>query len=187
MRCHRPLPDDVALKALTIRKEDGKWFASFSFAIDREIEFKDALPSLAIDVGLHEYVVASNGYRCQYPKALRRSLQRLKRLQRRFVKSVKQTQRWKTLLRAIQKTHFRVKCQRRVFLHKTANALLAQTDCLIHEDLQIANMLRRPKPKQDEQGTFLPNGASRLAGLHLSIGDAAWGEFFHIIDYKVKE
>jgi putative transposase len=80
-----------------------------------------------------------------------------------------------------------VKCQRQDFLHKTVNILLKQTDCLIHEDLQIANMLRRPKPKQDESGKYLPNGACRVKGLHLSITDAAWGIFLNIVAYKVKE
>jgi putative transposase len=48
-------------------------------------------------------------------------------------------------------------------------------------------MLRRPKPKQDEAGKYLPNGACRVKGLHLSIADAAWGTFLNIVSYKVKE
>jgi putative transposase len=111
----------------------------------------------------------------------------LKRLQRQFAKAKKRSHRWYKLLRAIQKTHFRVKCQRQDFLHKTVNALLEQTDCLIHEDLHIANMLRRPTPKQDATGTYLPNGACHVKGLHLSISDAAWGTFLNLVAYKVNE
>ena len=184
---HREIPEDVRIKTLTISKEGGKWFASFSVEYDRSIEHKEGLPPLAIDLGLNDYVFASNGFRCSYPRALRNSQQRLKRLQRRFAKAKKRSRQWYTLLRAIQKTHFRVTCQRQDFLHKTVNTLLEQTDCLIHEDLPIANMLRRPKAKQDETGLYLPNGACRVKGLHLSIADAAWGTFLSILKYKAQE
>jgi putative transposase len=184
---HRNLPEDATVKTLTISKDGDKWFASFSFEQEVQVEPKEDLPPVAIDLGLNDYVFASNGFRCSYPKALRKSQQRLKRLQRRFAKAKKRNREWYKLLKALQKTHFRVKCQRLDFLHKTANVVLKQTDCLIHEDLQIRNMLRRPKPKQDEHGTYLPNGACRVKGLHLSISDAAWGTFLNIVRYKVKE
>jgi putative transposase len=189
MKCvyHRPIPEEATIKTLTILQDGGKWFASFSTELEVSVEPKDALPPLAIDLGLNDYVYASNGFHCVYPKAFRKSQQRLKRLQRRFAKAPKRSPQWYKLLKAIQKTHYRVKCQRLDFLHKTANALLKQTDYLIHENLNIRNMLRRPKAKQDDTGTYLPNGACHTSGLHLSISDAAWGLFLNIVAYKVKE
>jgi putative transposase len=82
MKCvyHRPIPEDATLKTLTISKQGCKWFASFSVELDRPIELNDALPPLAIDLGLNDYVFASNGFRCSSPKTLRKSQQRLKRL-----------------------------------------------------------------------------------------------------------
>ena len=52
------------------------------------------------------------------------------------------------------------------------------------EDLQIDNLLKRPKPKQDEDGTYLPNGAAAKAGLNKSISDAGWGQFIQYCTYK---
>jgi hypothetical protein len=38
-------------------------------------------------------------------------------------------------------------------------------------------MVKRPKVKQDENGTYLHNGASKKAGLNKSILDAGWASF----------
>ncbi len=39
---------------------------------------------------------------------------------------------------------------------------------LVFEELQPANMSKRAKPKQDETGAYLPNGASAKSGLNKS-------------------
>jgi len=187
---HREILEEADIKTLTIRKEGGKWFACFSVELtlkpepESDKEPKQDLPPVAIDLGLIDYIYASNGFHCTYPKALRKSLKRLKRLQRRFSKAKKRSKQWYRLLKALRKTHYRIACQRLDFLHKTANTVLEFTDCLIHEDLNIRNMLRRPKPKQDENGKYLPNRAAQKAGLNLSISDAAWGTFLKIVSYK---
>ncbi len=46
-------------------------------------------------------------------------------------------------------------------------------DVIYLEDLQVANLRRRPAPKPDGNGGYLPNGARRKAGLNKSISDAA--------------
>ncbi|GBC59851.1 hypothetical protein DENIS_0792 [Desulfonema ishimotonii] len=45
-------------------------------------------------------------------------------------------------------------------------------------------MMRRPRPKQDENGKYLPNNASAKAGLNKSLSDAGWGKFLAILKYK---
>ena len=65
--------------------------------------------------------------------------------------------------------------------------LLDKYDVIVHEDLNIAGMMRCPKPKGDEDGKYLPNGASAKAGLNKSIADASWGEFLRILQAKALE
>ena len=45
-------------------------------------------------------------------------------------------------------------------------------------------MSKRPKPKQDEQGNYVPNGAAAKGGLNKSIVDAGWAMFQQFCIYK---
>lgn len=182
---HRNIPDEAAIKTFTISREGTKWFACFSVKIDIDIEPKqDLSSSLGIDLGVTDFLYASDGSSVKAPKFFRKLQDKLARLQRKFSQAPKRSKRWYKLLYAIQKCHFRIRCQRSDFLHKTANSLLNKSDIIIHEKLNISNMSCRPKPKQDESGEFIPNGASQKAGLNKSINDAGWGNFLTILKYK---
>ena len=183
--CHRELPEDAKIKTLTIIKEAGKWFACFSVELPFIVEPKqDLLDPIGIDLGLIDFLYSSDGFHVPVPKHLRKKEKQLQRLQRRLSKAKKRSKQYYNILKALQKCHYRIKCQRNDFLHKTANELLTKSDSIFHEDLIIPNMIRRPKIKQDESGTYLPNGASAKAGLNKSIADAGWGRFLDILKYK---
>jgi putative transposase len=84
--------------------------------------------------------------------------------------------------------HRKVANQRKDFLHKQARILVDTYDTLVFEDLSPSNLSRRPKPKQDEEtGQYLPNGASRKAGLNKSIQDAGWAQFQQYCVSKAEE
>ena len=183
---HREIPEDAKIKTLTIIKEAGKWFACFSVEIFIVMEPKqDLLPPVGIDMGLIDFFYASDGSKVSIPKYLRKKEKQLQRLQRWLSKAKKGSKQYRKRLKALQKCHYRVKCQRNDFLHKRANELLNKSDTLFHEKLTIKNMIRRPKPKQNEEtGEYLPNGACAKAGLNKSIADAGWGRFFEFLHYK---
>ncbi len=54
----------------------------------------------------------------------------------------------------------------------------------VHEDLEIANMTKRPKPKQDENDKYVKNGACWKSGMNKSMADAGWGIFLNILHHK---
>jgi putative transposase len=85
--------------------------------------------------------------------------------------------------------HRKVANRRKDFPPKQARALAARYDLLVVEDLKIANMLRRAKPKPDagNLGQYLPNGAGAKSGLNRSISDAGWGQFVSILRAKAEE
>ncbi len=58
---------------------------------------------------------------------------------------------------------------------------------VVFEDLGVSNMTKRPKPKQDENGKYLPNGAAAKGGLNKSILDTGWSAFVTLCASKAEE
>ncbi len=54
-------------------------------------------------------------------------------------------------------------------------------DLTVHEDLEITNMVRRPRPRKMADGTHQPNGARAKAGLNRSISDVGWVQLLKCI------
>ncbi|MFL5629095.1 MAG: zinc ribbon domain-containing protein, partial [Ktedonobacteraceae bacterium] len=55
-----------------------------------------------------------------------------------------------------------------------------------YADPQLTNLVKRAKPKQDENGQYLPNGASAKSGLTKSILDNGLGQFVQIVSHKAE-
>jgi len=190
---HREIPKRAIIKTLTIKKDGGKWFACFSVEMPKKVKpehKQDLAKSIGLDAGLIDFYYGSDGSHVPVPKYFRKREKQLARLQRKFQRlrdeykgKGKPSAYYKTL-KALQKVHYRIRCQREDFHHKQANRLLLEFDIIIHEDLNIQGMKRRPKPKQDEEGKYLPNRAAQKVGLNKSISDVAWGKFFQILNYK---
>jgi putative transposase len=53
----------------------------------------------------------------------------------------------------------------------------------VHEDLNLKALSKCNKTKQDEDGKYLPNSQSAKSGLNKSWNDAAFGQFFTILEY----
>lgn len=183
---HRTIPEEGSIKTLTIEKQNGKWFACFSFeVIHTHIEPKhDTSNAIGIDLGLIDFYYGSDGSKVEVPKYFRKKEKKLQKLQRKLSKAEKKSKKYYKIQKSISKIHYQIRCQREDFLHKTANELLKNFDIIIHEDLSIKNMSRRPKPRQDEEGKYLHNGACYKSGLNKSINDAGWGKFTEILKYK---
>ncbi|MFK5954728.1 MAG: transposase, partial [Desulfobacterium sp.] len=110
---HREIPGDAKIKILIITKDAGKWFACFSVEFSIVMEPKqDLLPPVGIDMGLIDFFYASDGSKVSIPKYLRKKEKQLQRLQRRLSKAKKGTKKYRKILKALQKCHYRVKCQR---------------------------------------------------------------------------
>ena len=65
------------------------------------------------------------------------------------------------------------------FRSLTQREALPQPRCAIR-----GNISQRAKPKQGENGTYLPNRAAAKSGLNKSILDAGWDQFQQIVSHK---
>src|SRR5262249_9062168 len=107
-----------------------------------------------------------------------------KRANKRVSRRKKGSKRRAKATRQCAKKHQHVRRQRQDFHHKTALALVRQYDVIYVEAIQTANLSRRLAPKQNENGNYEHNGASRKAGLNKSIQDAGWHQFLSLLAYK---
>jgi len=74
--------------------------------------------------------------------------------------------------------------QTRKQLTRAAKKLVQCYQVIVFEDIQVGNLIRKPKPTQDVNGKYLPNRASAKGGLNKSMLDAGWGIFVSICSVK---
>jgi putative transposase len=176
VRLHRPMLGTV--KTCTIKRDVNHWYVTFSCEVE-----EDALPPSdeagGIDLGLLHFATLSTGETIENPRHYRRGLKRIKLLQQAKDRKEKGSHRRKRAAIALAIAHRRVRNQRHDFQHQAARALINRFGVVVFEDLQIADLSKAPEPKPDpeQEGAYLPNGASAKAGLNTSILDAGWGQF----------
>ncbi len=176
VRLHRPLVGQV--KTCTIKRDVNHWYVTFSCEVE-----EDALPpceeAVGIDLGLLHFATLSTGETMENPRHYRRGLKRIKVLQQAKDRKKRGSHRRKRAAIALATAHRKVRNQRKDFQHQAARALVNRFGLLVFEDLKITNMSKAPEPKPDpeQEGAYLPNGASAKAGLNTSILDAGWGQF----------
>jgi putative transposase len=164
VRISQPIIGKV--KTVTIKRESGKWFVSFSSEFEN-----NRLPvtekAIAIDVNLENFYTDHRGRKVDNPKHLRKSEKKLAKLQRQAARKKKRSKNWKKAQRKVSKQHTKVKNQRRDFTHKQSRKLVNKYDIIFYENLNIAGMLQNHH-------------------LAKSISDVAWGMFFEQLEYKAE-
>ncbi|WP_036486834.1 type V CRISPR-associated protein C2c8 [Myxosarcina sp. GI1] len=82
---------------------------------------------------------------------------------------------------------FGTKRQRRAYNHKLSSYLVKTFGAIAVEDIKIANLNRRPKPKKCEDGKgWEKNNAKAKSGLNKSFADAGLGQLLTMIETKAK-
>ena len=117
-----------------------------------------------IDVGLKEFLTTSEGETVAIPQYYRKSLKRLRIIQKRVSRRKKGSNSRKKAVKQLGKQHKKVADKRKDFHFKTANNLLKKYDVVAVEDLNVKGLAR-----------------TRLAK---SILDAGWSSFLSILTNK---
>jgi putative transposase len=107
----------------------------------------------------------------------------IKRLQRRWAKQQKGSNRRNKTKHRIATYHAKKANIRNDFAHKTSRSLVdSKAKVIVFEALRTSSMTRKPKAKQDEHGRYISNKAKQKAGLNTSILNVGW----HIIETYTK-
>jgi putative transposase len=207
VRLHRPLPEGFTLtplaslgetprpqwlkNALLTRKADG-WYLTICLEDPNVPEFTpdEIIPTwentIGLDAVLHEddYLATSENTKLPALKSFRKSEQRLAKVSHRKSARKKGSRARRKLAKREAREHQRIARARKDHGFKTAHALVRTgKKVFVHEDLNLKALSKRNKAKQDEDGNYIPNGQSAKSGLNKSWNDAAFGQFFTILEY----
>jgi putative transposase len=172
---HRKI--EGAIKTCTIKYEAGQWYAVFTCEVKQPAPLPVVESETGIDLGVTHFAALSDGTFIESPRYYRKAQKKLEKLQQALSHKKRGSHRRDKARKAVAKAHRKIRNQRRDFQHKASARLVKQHQTIVFEELEITNLTKRAKPKQDEHGTYLPNGASAKSGLTKSILDAGWGQF----------
>ncbi|WP_329116969.1 RNA-guided endonuclease InsQ/TnpB family protein [Streptomyces sp. NBC_01465] len=188
---HRPVKGHV--KTVSIKREGKQWYIILACAEVPTEPLPTTGAETGIDVGLAHFLTTSEGEHQPNPRFGRRTANALADAQRALKKFPRRKRENRTVkhqlaVEKVAQLHRKVRRQRTDHAHKTALALVRAYDVIAHERLNIANMVRTPKPSPDPErpGHYLPNGAAAKTGLNKSIQDAGWGVFLGILAHKAE-
>lgn len=185
VKLHRPIEGKT--KTCTISREGEHWYVVFTCEVEQEAQYHPSEEAVGVDLGLLHFATLSTGETIENPRHYRKAECEMKKLQTSLSRKKRGSNRHKNAAKLVARARRKVARQRKDFLHKEAHNLTKKYSLIVFEDLQTANLVKRPKPKQDENGKYLPNGASAKAGLNKSINDAGWYQFVQYCTYKAEE
>jgi putative transposase len=142
--------------------------------------------SIGLDAVLHAdvYLATSEGEKLPSLKPLRKNQAKLDQISTKRNKRKRGSRSRRKLAKREAKQHQRIARSRQDFQYKTAHELVrTNAKFFFYEDLNLKGLTKRNKIKQDDDGTYLPNGQSAKSGLNKSWLDAAFGQFFKTLDY----
>jgi putative transposase len=149
----------------TCRREADRWYCSLTVEVTRPDPVPVTGSVIGADRGITTFAVCSDGTQIHSPRALRRSLRKLRRRSRAVSrKRPGSSNRAKAAL-ALARQHRKVRNQRTDALHKATTMLAKSHSVIVVEDLHVAGMV----------------GNRRLAR---AISDQGWAEFQRQLSYK---
>jgi putative transposase len=182
VKLHRPIQGTT--KTATIKYEAGQWYVIFSCEMEQPESLPVAESEIGIDLGVTHFAALSDGTFIESPRSYRKAQKKLERLQQALSRKKRGSHRRNKARQSVAKTHRKIANQRRDFQQKQSTRLVNEHQTIVFEQLEITNLTKHAKPKQDENGVYLPNGASAKSGLTKSILDAGWASFQQMVVSK---
>jgi putative transposase len=167
---HREIPANTVIKRVTIKREAGQWFATFSVVEPETRKGKCGQGIVGIDLGCKTFITLSDGTTVENPKFLGKAMKKIAKAYGKLAKQTKGTPERVKARKVLSKVYQKVDNQRSDFLHQTSRRLVKKYEVLVFEDLNIAQMVQ----------------AKPWHSLNRTILDASWGRFVFLCSYKAE-
>ena len=171
-------------KTATVKHEAGAWYVIFSCECEQPEPLPEVDSEIGIDLGITHFAALSDETFVESPRYLRKSSMKLRVKQQTLSRRKRGSHRREKARKQVTRAHRKVANQRRDFHHKEASKLVKTHQVMVFEELYLTNLTKRAKPKQDEDGKYVPNGASAKSGLNKSLLDNGLGQFVQIVTHK---
>lgn len=175
----RLFPDGFDIRSVTVRRKADGWYISVRLQDDSVpalLNLSEVKTAVGVDLGIAKLASLSSDETIPNPRFAHSSERKRKILHRRASRKRKGSHKRRKAYQRLARLENKVANRRADHQWKLANKLSRCCDVLIFEDLNIKGMSARCKPKQDEKGKYIRNGAAAKAGLNKAILDASWGE-----------
>ena len=182
-RLSRSVPEAKSYRITCDRA--GRWHLAYA-AIPSPIPAPGTGEVVGVDRGVTVSAALSTGELLTCPSLSKTEQTRLKHLQRQLARCRRGSNRHRRVRAAIAKLHACARDRRKDWVEKTSTDLARGFDVIRVEDLRIAQMTRRPRPKPnpEQPGTYLPNRRRAKASLNRGILSNGWGLLVQRLEHK---
>jgi putative transposase len=159
------IPQGRILSATVSQESSGKYYVSLC-CTDVDVQPLEKTGGVVgVDLGIKEFFTMSDGTTISNPHYLKKSLEKLAKLQKELSRKTKGSSNYSKARIKVARLYEHIANQRKDFLHKTSTELIKHNDVICLEDLKINAMMKNR--------TF-----------SASISDVSWAEFIRQIEYK---
>ena len=163
------------VKQATISFENNRYWVSFCVDVKEPKKLPITTQCCGIDLGIKDFATmyslekidGKHFNKIENPKHLSKSRNRLKKLQKDLSRKQKGSNNYEKSRKKLNKKHFKIRNQRKDFLHKLSKHLIDENQVICIEDLQVKEMIN--------------NAPSKVRD---SISDVGFRMFRSMLEYK---